>query len=93
VVLEVVGDHPGDQCREWLTPALLVLIEVGMPLEYPAVVAEIGRPYVDVIARRQRMNSISAYFGSGQRSSGTIFSSLSAASRTLAIAAICLSRA
>jgi len=39
------------------------------------------------------MNSISSYFGSGQRSSVTTFSSLSAASRTWAIAAICLSRA
>ena len=39
------------------------------------------------------MKSISSYLGSGQRSSATTFSSLSAASRTCAIAAICLSRA
>ena len=43
--------------------------------------------------RRYLMKSISSYFGSGQRSSATTFSSLSAASRTSAIAAICLSRA
>jgi hypothetical protein len=39
------------------------------------------------------MKRISEYFGSGQRSSATTFSSLSAASRTLAIAASWLSRA
>ncbi len=39
------------------------------------------------------MNSISSYLGSGQRSSLTTLSSLSAASRTWAIAASCLSRA
>ena len=39
------------------------------------------------------MNRISEYFGSGQRSSATTFSSLSAASRTFAIAAIWWSRA
>ena len=39
------------------------------------------------------MNSISEYFGSGHRSSATTFSSLSATSRTEAIAASCESRA
>src|SRR5215213_1337867 len=43
-------------------------------------------------ARAYLMNSTSLYFGSGHRSSATIFSSLSATSRTLSIAGITLSR-
>ena len=39
------------------------------------------------------MKSISEYFGSGQRSSATTFSSLSPTTRTLSIAVIWLSRA
>lgn len=39
------------------------------------------------------MKSISSYFGSGQMSSATIFSSLSPTSRTFAIASSCESRA
>ena len=45
------------------------------------------------ITRTHLMNSISSYFGSGQKSSATTFSSLSAASRTLPIDASWLSRA
>ena len=53
----------------------------------PAAAGARGRP------TRYLMNSISAYFGSGHRSSATIFSSRSPSSRTLAIAVIWLSRA
>ena len=42
VLLEVLGDHASDQRGEGLAPALLVLVEVGVPLEHPAVVAEFG---------------------------------------------------
>jgi hypothetical protein len=52
-------------------------------------------PFTQVPAARRRylMKSISSYFGSGQRSSLTTFSSWSAASRTSSIAGTCLSRA
>ncbi len=50
-------------------------------------------PPAHLTPRPQRTKRISEYFGSGQRSSATTFSSLSATSRTSAIAASWLSRA
>ena len=59
----------------------------------PAVPAKRAlRPGRNLRSPRYLMNSISEYFGSGQRSSATSFSSRSATSRTSSIAGITVSR-
>src|SRR4029078_2704446 len=49
VLLEVVGDHTRDERGEGLAPALLVFVEVGVALEHPAGIAEIGLPDLYVL--------------------------------------------
>src|SRR5262245_13177889 len=57
VIVEVVRDHPGHQRHERLVPALLVGVEVGMTLEHPAVVAELGLPDLDAFGAVARHHS------------------------------------
>src|SRR5262245_17580982 len=54
VIVEVVRDHAGYKRDERLVPALLVGVEVGVTLEHPAVIAQLGLPDLDAFAAADR---------------------------------------